>query len=113
MRVFTVFLIVCLTSGCVSSSYLASVGARAQHGTATEQQSNVTLLDSKRMPGGWALMHGVPPYSNLIPEKEGVLVDEVAVNFQDITWLSWNTGLITLDVNGELLEFEVKKVKVI
>lgn len=109
VRVVTLFLIVSLTSGCVSSSYLASVGARAKHGVATEQQSNVSLLDSKRLPGRWALMHGAPPYSNLIPEKEGKLIAEIPINLQDINWVSWNTGSITLDVSGELLEFEVKK----
>jgi hypothetical protein len=109
VRIFTLFLVVTLTSGCISSSYLASVGARAKHGQVTPEHDNIRFLDSKMVPGGWALMHGAPPYSNLIPEEDGELVAEVPINFQEIKWASWNTGYITIDVNGEPLDFEVKK----
>lgn len=110
-----VILLTLLLNGCISSSYLASVGARATHGSVdldTNDELKVQLIDSERNVGTWALMHGfVFPYMNLYPDKEGNKFAKVHIDPNDIEWTTpnKNRGKIFLDINGVDLEFLVTK----
>ena len=115
MKFSTLIFVAFLLSGCISSSYLASVGAKAKHGSVTldnNSQLKIPLIDSERNVGTWALMHGlVFPYMNLYPDKEGKEIAEVRFNINDIQWNSQNknTGRILLEIRGEQLQFNVTK----
>ena len=104
-----------LLNGCISSSYLASVGAKATHGSVSLDYNDdleIPLIDSERTVGSWALMHGlIFPYMNLYPDKEGYKVADINFNYQDISWKNPNKtkGTIQLEIKGEQLEFVVTK----
>lgn len=115
MKFPTLFFITFLLSGCISSSYLASVGAKAKHGSVAldgNSQLKIPLINSERNVGTWAMMHGlILPYTNLYPDKDGNEIAEVSFNIDDIQWSSpnSNTGKIQLEIRGERLEFVVTK----
>lgn len=104
-----------LLNGCISSSYLASVGAKATYGSVSLDYNDdleIPLIDSERNVGSWALMHGlIFPYMNLYPDKEGYKVADINFNYQDISWKNPNKtkGTIQLEIKGEQLEFVVTK----
>ncbi|QBY05174.1 hypothetical protein E2K93_12620 [Thalassotalea sp. HSM 43] len=103
-----------LLSGCVSSSYVASFGAKSLHGSVLndepQQSIEMAIKDSDRKVSGFLFAHGhFFPYSNLIHEQDGERVGTLEFGYDDIVWLSDSKGYLLTELNSKPIRFEVIK----
>lgn len=114
IRFFSLSAMLLMAAGCVSSSYVASIGAQSIHGNALYSRGmteyKVELKEATREVSSWGMAHGAFfPYTNLNPSRVGTSKGEVLIKASAIDWESVNEGTFELVVGSEKKQFKVLK----
>ncbi|WNC70582.1 hypothetical protein RGQ13_10590 [Thalassotalea psychrophila] len=108
------FFIICFLwlSGCVSSSHIASIGARATHGTVTvdhESSKKVSLTDSDLIVSDKLFRGDYLPFTNLQSAENGSVIQNIEFDTNQIKWLNSSQGILTVLIDDEFITFDVTK----
>lgn len=110
MKFIIILLSTILVTGCVSSSYVSSIGAKAMHAKTQKDATTVQIKYSKRLSDVAGYINGdILPYTNLYVPDETLDTANVDFNFEDIEWNkdSSSQGTVDLMIEGESFEFLV------
>jgi len=108
MKSYIFFMFTLLLSGCVSSSYVTTIGAKAVHGKTTKESTEINLGYSERFTNFFG--DGFLPYTNLYADSEMNQPVTAAFNYDDIVWEpdKYKEGSIKIELDGEKYKFKVQ-----
>ena len=112
MRLFLLILSTILLNGCVTSSYISSIGAKSIHADTRIDLTNTNLIYAERVSDPLGFTEGKAlPFTNLHIDNEPYDTVSVKFNYEDIIWTEKGStrGKVDLLVKGESLTFSVFK----
>lgn len=111
-RTTVLILITILQTGCLSSSYVASIGARSLCGSQDYQRDSesyqVQVSNFKREVSSMAFVHGAfLPYTNLFNGVDSKAFGVAQFNNTNIEWTNTTEGTLIASIDGRKYSFDV------